>query len=124
MSAIAVFKGPDVYGTLTFKTENNIVRIYTDLSGPGLIPNKYQSFYFHEYGDIRNECKNIGDVCSRHLLNIDVFGNAKYSTSSNIIQLSGPYSIIGKSIIIYQNCENCGNAGKRIACAVIGIAND
>jgi Cu-Zn family superoxide dismutase len=62
-----------------------------------------------------------------------MFGNANYKTSDDIIQLTGEYSIIGRSLIIHANRDDCGlggneeslktgNAGKRIACAVIGIA--
>ena len=151
-NAIAVFQGPEVYGTVIFK-ENNFgtVDIYTYLHGPGLVPNGEQGFHIHEYGDLSDGCnsacahynpfgkshgcpgapeRHVGDLGN---LNIDLFGNANYSTSDNVIQLSGQYSIIGRSLIVHQNKDDCGqgqnteslktgNAGARIACAVIGHA--
>jgi Cu-Zn family superoxide dismutase len=61
---------------------------------------------------------------------------ANYSTTDEIISLYGDHSIIGRSLIIHRNKDDCGqgqgelraeslktgNAGERIACAVIGIA--
>ena len=68
----------------------------------------------------------VGDLGN---LKIDMFGNAKYKTSDDVIK----YSIIGRSLIIHSNRDDCGlggneeslktgNAGKRIACAIIGHA--
>ena len=151
-SAIAVFQGPEVYGSVTFK-ENSFgtVDIYTNLSGPGLIAKGEHGFHIHEYGDLSDGCnsacahynpfgkshgcpgspiRHVGDLGN---LQIDIFGNAKYKTSDDIIQLSGEYSIIGRSLIIHANRDDCGfggneeslktgNAGARIACASIGHA--
>ena len=156
MNAIAVFLGPQVFGTVQFiqKSENEIVNIYINLSGPGLIPNGQQGFHVHEYCDLSDNCKSacahynpfgkthgcpgmenrhVGDLGN---LNIDLFGKANYTTFDNVIQLSGKYSIIGRSIIIHKDKDDCGqgqgekrqeslktgNAGERIACAVIGIS--
>ena len=152
-SAIAVFQGPEVYGTVRFKQDNKIVNIYINLSGTGLIPNGQQGFHIHEYGDLSDGCnsacahynpfgkshgcpgtseRHVGDLGN---LNIDLFGNAKYSTSDDVIKVS---DIIGRSLIVHQNKDDCGlgqgplreeslktgNAGKRIACAVIGFAKN
>ena len=154
-SAVAVFQGPQVFGTVKFVCcQKNLVQIYINLSGPGLIPNGQQGFHIHEYGDLSDGCnsacahynpfgkshgcpgateRHVGDLGNLH---IDLFGNANYSTSDNVIQLSGIYSIIGRSLIIHQNKDDCGtgqneareeslktgNAGARIACAVIGYS--
>jgi Cu-Zn family superoxide dismutase len=152
-SAIAVFQGPKVYGSVSFK-ENTFgtVDIYINLSGAGLVPNQEQGFHIHEYGDLSDGCtsacahynpfgkthgcpgsqtRHVGDLGN---LKIDMFGNANYKTSDDVIQLSGDYSIIGRSLIIHANRDDCGtgqgelqqeslktgNAGARIACAVIG----
>ena len=152
MAAIAVFTGPEVYGTVKFNVIFESVKIYIDLHGPGLKPNTEQGFHIHEFGDLSDGCnsacahynpfgkshgcpgtteRHVGDLGN---LNIDLFGNANYSTSDDTIQLSGEYSIIGRSLIIHQNKDDCGqgqneareeslktgNAGARIACAVIG----
>ena len=153
MNAIAVFQGPQVFGTVQFnqKSENEPVNIYINLSGPGLVPNGQQGFHVHEYGDLSDNCKSAcahynpfgkshgcPGMDNRHVgdlgnLNIDLFGKANYTTSDNIIKLSGMYSIIGRSLIIHKDKDDCGqgqgeeslktgNAGERIACAVIGIS--
>jgi len=148
-SAVAVFQGPQVFGTVKFKSTSAGIQIYINLSGPGLIPNGQQGFHIHEYGDLSDGCnsacahynpfgkshgcpgaeeRHVGDLGNLH---IDLFGNANYSTNDNVIQLSGEYSIIGRSLIVHQNKDDCGqgqnpeslktgNAGARIACAVIG----
>ena len=150
-NAIAVFQGPEVYGTVTFKQTNFGVDIYIYLHGSGLIPNGEQGIHIHEYGDLSDGCnsacahynpfgkshgcpgsltRHVGDLGN---LKIDMFGNAHYTTSDDIIQLIGEHSIIGRSLIIHKNKDDCGfggdeeslktgNAGERIACAVIGHA--
>jgi Cu-Zn family superoxide dismutase len=73
--------------------------------------------------------RHVGDLGN---IFTDLFGNANYSTYDDIIRLSGDYSIIGRGLIIHADPDDCGlggneeslktgNAGKRIACAVIGI---
>jgi Cu-Zn family superoxide dismutase len=155
-SGIAVFQGPEVYGTVRFE-ENNFgtVSIYINLSGPGLQPNKLQGFHIHEYGDLSEGCKSAcahynpfgkshgcPGALERHVgdlgnLKIDLFGRCNYSTTDDTISLRGDYSIIGRTIIIHKETDDCGtgqgehqteslktgNAGDRIACAVIGYAS-
>lgn len=152
VSAIAVFNGPEVYGTVKF-INNNIgtVNIYINLHGPGLKPNGQQGFHIHEFGDLSDGCNSAcahynpfgkSHGCpgksERHLgdlgnLIIDMFGQAKYSTTDDIIELTGSYSIIGRSLIVHKDRDDCGeggnpeslktgNAGSRIACAVIGYS--
>ena len=153
-SAIAVFQGPQVFGTVKFKSSSVGIQIYINLSGPGLIPNGQQGFHIHEYGDLSDGCNSAcahynpynkthgcpGDT-ERHLgdlgnITTDMFGNANYKTSDTLLKLQGETSIIGRMVIIHENEDDCGkgegslkeeslktgNAGKRIACAVIGYA--
>lgn len=78
--------------------------------------------------------RHVGDLGN---LRTDLFGNSKYMMSDNMIKLSGDNSnIIGRMLIIHQDPDDCGqgigelreeslktgNAGKRIACAIIGYA--
>ena len=63
-------------------------------------------------------------------------GEAKYTFYDNIIKLKGTKAnIIGRGLIIHEDEDDCGkggnieslktgNAGKRIACAVIGYSKD
>jgi len=152
VSAIAVFTGPQVFGTVRF-TKTDKVNIYIDLNGPGLKPNAEQGFHIHEFGDLSDGCnsacahynpfgkshgcpgtpeRHVGDLGN---LKTDLFGKAVYSTTDNIIELEGIHSIVGRSLIVHQNRDDCGqggneeslktgNAGARIACAVIGYAKE
>jgi Cu-Zn family superoxide dismutase len=80
--------------------------------------------------------RHVGDLGN---VVTDMFGNAVYKTFDNVIKLSGYKSnIIGRMLILHEDPDDCGqaqgslkaeslktgNAGKRIACAVIGYAKN
>jgi len=149
-SAIAVFTGMGgIYGNVKFKTINNKVQLILNLNG--LKINGYHGFHIHEYGDLSDGCnsaclhfnpfgKNHGcpGIDERHVGDLgnvrsDMFGNANYNFYDDVISLNGQNSIIGRMLIIHQDRDDCGyggneeslktgNSGKRIACAVIGLA--
>ena len=59
---------------------------------------------------------------------VDSSGRAVYKRTDNLISLSGPHSIIGRSIIVHAKADDLktqpsGDAGDRIGCGVIGIAD-
>ena len=147
IKAIAVFQGPVIFGTVRFTEYQDKVDITIDLSG--LKSNGYQGFHVHEAGDLSDGCKSACAHYNPHgkkhgcpgsserhvgdLGNIqgDLYGNARYQVSDDVIRLSGEFSIIGRSLIIHQDIDDCGkggneeslktgNAGARIACAIIG----
>ena len=71
---------------------------------------------------------DLGNVVS------DETGKCFVNISSKSVKLLGPHSVIGRSIVVYaseddggrgghDNSLTTGNAGPRIACAVIGIAS-
>ncbi|OZC07659.1 copper/zinc superoxide dismutase [Onchocerca flexuosa] len=80
-----------------------------------------------------NTEKHVGD-----LGNIEAGANgvADINIASNQIQLSGPLSIIGRSLVVHAKPDDLGqgmgsmrdeslktgNAGARVACAIVGIA--
>jgi Cu-Zn family superoxide dismutase len=78
--------------------------------------------------------RHVGDLGN---LQTDSYGNANYVTFDNVIKLRGICNIIGRGLIIHADPDDCGlgqgdkrneslktgNAGKRIACAVIGYAS-
>jgi Cu-Zn family superoxide dismutase len=62
-------------------------------------------------------------------------GKAKYSFYDSKIKLRGKCCILGRSIVVHADKDDCGtggnkeslktgNAGKRLACGVIGYAKD
>ena len=147
ISAIAVFTDSKIKGVVTFTEEDNLVIININLSG--LKKNSLHGFHVHEAGDLTHGCesmcahfnpykcnhgcpgsreRHVGDLGN---LQTDNKGNANYITIDNIIKLRGLCNIIGRGLIIHADPDDCGfgnnteslktgNAGKRIACAIIG----
>ena len=152
--AIAVFDQDGIKGTVRFVEDFHMdcVRIDVDISG--LNKNSYHGFHVHESGDLSAKCesmcahfnpkmKNHGcpGMKERHVgdlgnLVTNKYGQAKYQTSDDVIRLRGSSAnIIGRGLIIHADPDDCGlggvpaslvtgNAGKRIACAVIGYAKE
>jgi Cu-Zn family superoxide dismutase len=152
IKAIAVFTGADIKGTVTFTEMNESVRI--DINIVGLKPDSLHGFHVHEAGDLTDKCMSMcahfnpfnkthggPDSVHRHVgdlgnLKTNKKGEAKYSFYDDMIKLRGFKSnIIGRGLIIHEDEDDCGqgenedslvtgNAGKRIACAVIGYAKE
>jgi len=151
--AIAVFTD-NIKGNVKFTEdlENNNIKI--DLNLTGLEPNSLHGFHVHEAGDLTDKCtsmcshfnpyntthgcpgmqiRHVGDLGNIRTNNK---GEAKYTFYDNIIKLRGSKSnIIGRGLIIHADEDDCGkggnaeslktgNAGKRIACAVIGYSKE
>jgi len=151
--AIAVFTG-SIYGTVKFTEDlvNNCIIIDVNISG--LNPNSLHGFHVHEAGDLTDKCtsmcahfnpynkthgcpgmrnRHVGDLGN---LQTNSKGEAKYRFTDNVIQLRNiKKNIIGRGLIIHADKDDCGkgnnidslktgNAGKRIACAVIGYSKD
>ena len=148
MKAIAVFTSK-INGFVTFEEINEKVLVTVQLSG--LKTNGLHGFHVHQAGDLSDGCesmcahfnpfnKNHGcpGMSERHVGDLgnlvsDIFGNANYTFYDNVIKLNGIANIIGRGLIIHADQDDCGNggnkeslktgnAGKRIACAVIGYA--
>jgi len=154
IKAIAVFDGKKIKGTVIFTEDlkNNCVNI--DINIVGLKKNALHGFHVHESGDLTSHCesmcahfnpygKNHGCPCAkeRHVgdlgnLETDIYGSAKYKINDDFIKLRGSKAnIIGRGLIIHADPDDCGlggdeaslkngNAGKRIACAIIGYSQD
>jgi Cu-Zn family superoxide dismutase len=141
-----------IHGQVKFAEdlENNQVKI--ELNIVGLSPNSLHGFHVHEAGDLSDKCtsmcahfnpfnkthggpnskvRHVGDLGN---IKTNAKGEAKYSFCDSVIKLRGTKSnIIGRGLIIHEDEDDCGkggnaeslktgNAGKRIACAVIGYA--
>jgi Cu-Zn family superoxide dismutase len=152
--AIAVFNNDKIKGTTIFteNIKNNNIKI--DVNIKGLNPNSLHGFHVHEAGDLTDKCtsmcahfnpydKNHGfpGTKDRHVgdlgnLETDNKGTANYTFFDNVIKLRGnKANIIGRGLIIHADPDDCGkggnidslktgNAGKRIACAVIGYSKE
>jgi Cu-Zn family superoxide dismutase len=151
--AIAVFND-EIKGIVKFTEDldNNVVLI--DLNISGLKPNSLHGFHVHEAGDLTDKCTSMcahfnpygkhhgcPGMSQRHVgdlgnIQTNNKGHAKYSFNDNIIKLRGTKcNIIGRGLIIHEDKDDCGkggndeslrtgNAGKRIACAVIGYSKE
>lgn len=116
----------------------------------GLTAGKH-GFHVHEFGDNTNGCTSAGphfnpykkehgapDAEVRHVgdlgnIEADASGIAKVNLSDSLISLSGPNSIIGRTVVVHADVDDLGlgghelskttgNAGGRIGCGVIGLA--
>ena len=124
-----------------------------DIKLKGLNKNGLHGFHIHEAGDLTDKCesmcahfnpynkphggpgskdRHVGDLGN---LKTDKNGNVTIVMSDTMIKLKGKANIIGRGLIIHADEDDLGlgtntaskingNAGKRIACAIIGIAKD
>ena len=147
--AIAVFDGK-VRGKVIFTEyiDLGVMEIEVDLVG--LRRNGVHGFHIHQYGDLSDGCdsmcahfnpygKNHGGPTSkeRHLgdlgnLEVDSYGRCQCKMVARGIKLHGSRTnIVGRGLVIHADADDLGlggdeeslvtgNAGKRIACAVIG----
>jgi Cu-Zn family superoxide dismutase len=151
--AIAVFT-ENVKGYVKFREEIANNRIKIELNLTGLPPNSKHGFHVHEAGDLTDKCmsmcahfnpyekthgcpgmknRHVGDLGNIQSNNK---GEVKYVIYDDVIKLRGTKAnIIGRGLIIHEDEDDCGNggnpeslktgnAGKRIACGVIGYAKD
>ncbi len=137
-----------IIGYIEFNEINGLTYIVGELNG---LQAGDHGMHIHEKGDPRKCCSELGnhynpynethgDITdiTRHvgdLGNITFDENMKciISLVDNQIKITGPYSIIGRSIIIHENKDDLGksnntdskktgNSGKRIAYGIIGYA--
>jgi Cu-Zn family superoxide dismutase len=145
--AVCVLHGASkshVRGVVVFTQKDDGVTITGEVTGlkPGL-----HGFHIHEFGDCSEpdgSCagghfnptkmphggpnspqRHVGDLGN---IKADESGKAVIDMTDKVIKLSGPNSIIGRGLIVHADPDDLktqptGNAGARVACGVIGIAN-
>ena len=152
--AIAVFTDDKIKGTVKFTEDLVSNQIKIELNITGLKHNGLHGFHVQEAGDLTDKCnsmcahfnpynkkhgcpgtkeRHVGDLGN---ISTNNKGEAKYTFYDNVIKLRGSKAnIIGRGLIIHADEDDCGhggnaeslktgNAGKRIACAVIGYSKD
>jgi Cu-Zn family superoxide dismutase len=135
-------KGNNAKGTVTFTQAGDKVRVVAKVSG--LKPNAEHGFHVHEKGDCSSgdgmstggHFNPLGTPHGQHgmgqhhagdlpSLKADGSGNASLDfTSSTISVGSGPADVVGRGLIVHRDPDDyktqpTGNAGPRVACAVI-----
>jgi Cu-Zn family superoxide dismutase len=137
-------QGNTAKGTVTFTQVGDVVRVNANLSG--LKPGAEHGFHVHEKGDCssgdgmstgghfnpgghshgpQGAEHHAGDMPS---LKADSYGNANASFELKGVSVaSGPASVVGRGLIVHRDPDDLktqptGNAGPRIACAVIRAA--
>ena len=151
MSAICVFTNNSVRsikGFVIFKETKRGLQIHINMEG--LKPGNH-GFHIHQYGDLSDECKSACSHFNPYNTNhggrnsserhVGDLGNIKSKNGiakgvfyDNLITLDTKKlcSIIGRSVIVHEDRDDLGkggnqeslktgNAGKRLACGVIGI---
>lgn len=130
-----------VSGTITFTQVGDVVRVSGSVNN--LKPNAAHGFHVHEKGDCSapdfssagghfnptgqphglhgHGVHHLGDMPQ---LMADANGKASVSFESRSLKLQGPHSIVGKAVIVHRDPDDhthqpVGNAGPRLACALI-----
>ncbi len=143
--AIAVLQpvgGSTVSGEIRFIQEGTSVKIEGTVTG--LTPGKH-GFHIHQYGDCSaadgssagghynptnqphggpaDKLRHVGDLGN---IVADNTGTATIDMMDDVITLNGPFSIIGRAVVVHAGADDLtsqpsGAAGPRAACGVIGI---
>ena len=135
-------RGNNVTGNATFTQKGDKVVVAAKVTG--LKPNQEHGFHVHDKGDCSSgdgmsaaghfnpkgsphghhstQARHAGDMPN---LKADAYGNANMTAELDIITVSeGPTSVVGRGLIVHAQPDDyksqpVGNAGARMACAVI-----
>ncbi|PWU20014.1 MAG: superoxide dismutase family protein [Verrucomicrobia bacterium] len=137
--------GQHCHGIVRFTQEGESVKVVAYLEG--LTPGQKHAFHIHQYGDCsapdamsagghynpEGHQHGLPETQNRHAgdlgnIQADDQGKAHYEVTVSNISITGPQNpIIGRGVIVHAKPDDgsqpVGNAGGRIACGVIGIAN-
>jgi superoxide dismutase, Cu-Zn family len=147
--AIAVMhptSGNKAHGVIRFTQDGESVKVVADLEG--LNPGQKHAFHIHQFGDCSApdgmsagghynpeghphalpegaNTRHAGDLGN---VEADQTGKAHYEITVQNISVAGIKNpIIGRGVIVHAKQDDgsqpVGNAGGRIACGVIGVAN-
>jgi Cu-Zn family superoxide dismutase len=150
LKAICVLKGDGAtQGVITITQEKADSEVVVSGKITGLKPGNH-GFHIHEFGDNTNGCTSAGSHFNpfgkthggpadeeRHVGDLgnvvaDEQGEAVVEIKDRLITLTGPNSVIGRSLVVHELeddlgrgghefSKTTGNAGGRLACGVIGI---
>jgi superoxide dismutase, Cu-Zn family len=136
-------EGSEARGAVHFVSSQDGIRVTAVLEGlsPGL-----HGFHVHEYGDCSAPDgssagghfnpddlphgaptageRHVGDLGN---LSADEMGVAQLERTDTLLAFTGPRSILGRAVVVHAQADDLlsqptGEAGGRVACGVIGIA--
>jgi Cu-Zn family superoxide dismutase len=137
-------EGSDTSGTVTFTKTEAGIRIEAKLSGLG---EGMHGFHIHQYGDCtasdgtsagghfnpedtahagpEESTRHVGDLGN---IEAGADGNATYNRLDDVISFYGDHNIVGRAVVVHAKKDDLtsqptGDAGGRLGCGVIGIAN-
>jgi Cu-Zn family superoxide dismutase len=137
--------GQKCHGTVRFTEEGDSVKVVAELEG--LTPGQKHAFHIHQYGDCtgadgmsagghynpEGHQHGMPETDNRHAgdlgnVQADNDGKAHYEITVKNVSVAGQKNpIIGRGVIVHAKPDDgsqpVGNAGARIACGVIGVAN-
>lgn len=137
---------PVITGQVLFKQSDPKKKPEASFNVEGFLPRNDQqkrAIHVHEFGDLSDGCDSTGGhynpYGAKHPYHPGDFGNflpkdGKITKKKSIkATLIGPESILGRSIVVHENEDDLGkgdneasllhgNAGKRLACCVIGLS--
>ena len=150
--AICVFQDSNIKGNIIFREYKlkKHTEIIVDISN---VPEGLHGFHIHQSGDLREGCGSLcahynptnkqhggREDKERHIGDLGNITSKKTGIVKSVftdkkIKLSGKYSIVGRSVVIHADEDDLGkgvnkeslktgNAGKRIACGVIGLSKN
>lgn len=140
----------NVSGIIKLTQISNKLKIEYEIFG---LKDGLHGFHIHEYGDLTDNCKNackhfnpynknhgsnnskerhlgdLGNISSKNNISKGIIYNNSIS-----LDLKKKNNIIGRSFIVHEDRDDLGrgnneeslktgNAGKRLACGVIGLSN-
>lgn len=145
VASVAPTEDSQTHGWVRFESVEGGLRITAEIQG--LTPNSEHGIHIHEYGDCTSldgksagghynpegnphalpdhEPRHAGDLGN---IRADADGVGHYDAIFKNISIAGPgFPVLGRAIIIHAKPDDggqpTGNAGARLACGVIGIAN-
>lgn len=147
VKAVCVLNSQKVSGVVYLEEYGDLTLIQGKVKG--LKPNGTHAIHIHEFGDLTEGCtsccahynpfnmnhggpksadRHVGDLGN---ITANAEGVAEFTISDDLVKLSGPYSVIGRSIVIHEDPDDfglgghsdslkTGHAGKRLVCGIIG----
>lgn len=136
--------GNDVTGVVRFSETDDGVRIVAEVNG--LEPNSTHGFHIHQYGDCSAEDgtsagghfnpqdtphagpesdeRHVGDLGN---ITVNEDGVAELEYVDPMLSFSGQNNILGRGVIVHAGEDDLesqptGDAGSRLSCGVIGVA--